>query len=128
VKLLLDTHSFLWWIIDSEKLSFKVKTVLEDTGNELYLSSASVWEMAIKISIGKLILTEPLDVFIPAQLAANQIQELPIVNHHAMYVTQLPWHHKDPFDRMIIAQSLTDKMVVISKDSFFDAYSIQRIW
>ncbi len=128
MNVLLDTHTFLWWITNSEKLSDKATVILEDTDNSLYLSSASVWEMAIKISIGKLELTETLDVFVPAQLAANQIQELPILNRYAIAVSTLPWHHQDPFDRMIIAQGLTEEMLIVSKDEFFDAYGIQRIW
>lgn len=128
MNVLLDTHTFLWWITNSEKLSDKATVILEDTDNSLYLSSASVWEMAIKISIGKLELTETLDVFVPAQLAANQIQELPILNRYAIAVSTLPWHYQDPFDRMIIAQGLTEEMLIVSKDEFFDAYGIQRIW
>lgn len=128
MKLLLDAHSFLWWIMNVNKISRIATILIERLDNELYLSSASVWEIAIKTSIGKLELTEPLDTFIVSQLAKNQIQELPVCNIHAVHVAQLPWHHRDPFDRIIIAQSLTEAMPIISKDEIFDAYGVQRLW
>ena len=125
---LLDTHSFLWFIAGSSKLSKKARLLIESTDTELYLSVASLWEMAIKISLGKLYLKEPFEDLIPAQLSLNGINLLQISVKHTAVVTKLPFHHRDPFDRLIIAQAQTEELPVISTDSAFDAYEIQRVW
>ena len=96
--------------------------------NEVYVSPASYWEIAIKISLGKYQLSEPLGVFIHRELAENAFSVLPITPGHADQVARLPFHHRDPFDRLIIAQSLSEAMPTVSADAAFDAYGIQRIW
>jgi PIN domain nuclease of toxin-antitoxin system len=92
------------------------------------LSTASLWEIAIKISLGKLALTEPFDVLIPAQLNLNGIELLEISVAHASMVANLPFHHRDPFDRLLIAQAQVEQMTIVSKDDTFDAYGIKRKW
>jgi PIN domain nuclease of toxin-antitoxin system len=128
MRVLLDTHSFLWFAMGSAKLSAKVQTLLEDMGTERLLSAASLWEMAIKVSLGKLILKEPFDVLIPHQLATNGIEVLPIEFSHVAAVVSLPFHHRDPFDRLMIAQAKVEKLQVVGSDQAWDAYGIDRIW
>ncbi len=97
MKLLLDTHTFLWFIMGSPNLSANARALIEDIANEKFFSVASLWEMAIKLSIGKLALTAPLDVLIPQQLSLNGIESLSINTDHAAAVVTLPFHHRDPF-------------------------------
>lgn len=100
-----------------------------ESGNvQLWLSTASVWEMAIKSSLGKLELPSPLSDFLEEQLSATRTSLLEIRAEHAVRVEKLPWHHRDPFDRLLIAQALFEKVPILGRDPDFDAYSIQRIW
>jgi PIN domain nuclease of toxin-antitoxin system len=128
MKLLLDTHTFLWFIMGSPNLSTTARALIEDVANEKFLSVASLWEIAIKLSIGKLALSAPFDVLIPRQLSLNGIELLNIKIDHAAVVALLPLHHSDPFDRLLIAQSIIEKMSVVSIDAAFDAYPITRLW
>ncbi len=127
MKLLLDTHSFLWFIEDSPRLSAKVKNLLESE-TDLLISAASLWEIAIKMSIGKLSLTQPFELFIPNQLASNAIEVLPIAVEHLALLSALPFHHRDPFDRLVIAQAIVEQLPVVSTDREFDPYGIKRLW
>ncbi|HEV7373805.1 MAG TPA: type II toxin-antitoxin system VapC family toxin [Pyrinomonadaceae bacterium] len=127
MKLLLDTHTFLWFIDDSPRLSARAKSLLESDA-DLLLSVASLWEISIKISIGKLTLAQPFDVFLRQQLTNNDIEILPISLAHLGVVSTLPFHHRDPFDRLLIAQEIIEKMSVVGIDTAFDAYSITRLW
>ena len=127
-KILLDTHAFLWWVEDSPKLSGKAKELISDIDNKCFLSLASCWEMAIKSSIGKLQLTIPVKEYIPRHLAANDFSMLSISFRHISQVETLVLHHRDPFDRLIAAQALAEKMVLVSVDSAFDRYQVERIW
>lgn len=128
MNLLLDTHAFLWFIGGSSSLSKKARTLIEDETNRVFLSPASLWEIAIKISLGKLTLSESFDVLIPEQLAVNGIELLDISVNHAALVANLPFHHRDPFDRLLVAQAQVEQMAVISKDEAFDAYDVNRLW
>lgn len=128
MNILLDTHAFLWFIAGSENLSDKARELIEDEANHVFLSAASLWEMAIKVSLGKLTLTEPFETLIPEQLAVNGIELLAISVPHATRVASLPFHHRDPFDRLLIAQALTEEIPIISGDEAFDAYGITRLW
>lgn len=128
MKLLLDTHTFLWMSLDDPQLSETARDLLADLENELWLSPASYWEIAIKISLGKYQLSEPLDEFVNREIANNDISVLSISTQHAQAVTSLPFHHKDPFDRLLIAQAMTGQMAIVSKDNTFDAYGVQRLW
>jgi PIN domain nuclease of toxin-antitoxin system len=128
VKLLLDTHSFIWFVEGNPALSSPARTQIEEPTNEVFLSMASVWEMAIKVSLGKLHLSQPFDLFISTQLLLNDITLLDIAVSHTLLVATLPFHHRDPFDRLLIAQSLVEGWPVISTDSIFDAYGVNRLW
>lgn len=128
MRILLDTHSFLWFINGDPQLSVTARSHMEDETTDLFLSMASLWEIAIKMSLGKLQLAQPYDIFIPQQLTLNEIFLLNITITHTSSVISLPFHHRDPFDRLIIAQSSVEQMPVISKDDVFDTYGIKRIW
>ena len=128
MNLLLDTHSFIWFVEDSPSLSAQARALIEEPTNAVFFSMASVWEMAIKVSLGKLHLSQPFDLFIPNQLLLNDITILDITVNHTLLVATLPFHHRDPFDRLLIAQSLVERMPCVSIDSVFDAYSVDRLW
>lgn len=128
MKLLLDTHTFLWLVEGSPNLSAAAQTALTDLSNDLFLSVASVWELAIKTGNKKLSLRDPLDVFIVKWTATYQLDLLPIQASHALAVVGLPGHHKDPFDRILIAQALVEGMTLVSGDSKFAPYKAPIIW
>ncbi|OLE51457.1 MAG: twitching motility protein PilT [Acidobacteria bacterium 13_1_20CM_3_53_8] len=128
MKLLLDTHTFIWFIMGSPNLSANARALIEDVANEKFLSVASLWEIAIKLSIGKLTLSVPFDVLIPQQLSLNGFELLNIEIDHAAIVATLPFHHRDPFDRLLIAQAMFEKMPIVSIDTVFDAYPVTRLW
>lgn len=128
MRLLLDTHSFLWFVTEDPKLSISARRIIATGSNELLLSVACVWEIAIKVSIGRLPIPAPLDTFILEQLRINRIGLLPIELKHIFEVTRLPLHHRDPFDRLLIAQALTEGLPIVSADPAFDSYSVQRFW
>ena len=127
MKLLLDTHTFLWFLDDSPQLSQKGKALLE-ADNELLLSVASLWEIAIKLRLGKLTVAVPIEVLMTQQLTQNDIALLPITVAPLIVVSTLPLHHRDPFDRLLIAQALVEQMPIVSADPAFDAYPVQRLW
>jgi len=127
MKLLLDTHTFLWFIDDNPQLSQKGKTLLE-ADNELLLSIASLWEIAIKLRLGKLTVAMPIEVLMTHQLTQNDIELLPITVAPLIVVSTLPLHHRDPFDRLLIAQAMVEQMPIVSADPAFDAYPVQRLW
>jgi PIN domain nuclease of toxin-antitoxin system len=128
VNLLLDTHAFLWFIANGPRLSSQAQTLIQNTGNRRLLSIAGLWEMAIKVSLGKLTLAQPFDQFIPRQLQLNQIEVLAIELPHLAAVVAMPFHHRDPFDRLMAAQCQVEALPIISTDPAFDAYSVRRIW
>lgn len=128
MRALLDTHSFLWWITGSSRLSAKAAQVIGDGRNEIYLSAASSWEIAIKARLGRIELPDLPDRFISEQMLANAFQGLPIQISHTMQVYSLPDHHSDPFDRMLVAQSLVEKLSIISSDKELSRYAADVIW
>lgn len=128
MRLLLDTHTFLWLVEGSPNLSIVAQTALADPAHELCLSVASVWELAIKIGNKKLALSDPLDVFVGRWTQTYQIALLPIDTPHALAVIRLPNHHRDPFDRILIAQVLVEGMTLVSADAQFTAYSAPILW
>jgi len=131
MRLLLDTHAFLWFVSDDPQLSNRARTLIEDAANERLLSAASHWEMAIKVSLGKLALADPFHVFVPRELDTNGIGLLPIELRHSMHVATLPFppnNHRDPFDRLIVSQGIVDGLTILSADAKFDAYPVTRIW
>ena len=128
MKLLLDTHTFLWLVEGSPNLSTAAQLALTDPANELNLSVASVWEMAIKTGNKKLTLSDPLDAFVGKWTMIYQIALLPIDTRHALAVVGLPGHHRDPFDRMLIAQALVERMTLVSGDTRIALYSLPILW
>jgi len=124
---LLDTHSLLWYLAGSPQLSIKSRQLMDDTSNILYVSVASLWEIAIKISVGKLSLAQPFAVMFPKQLVDNSIEILPITLDHLTRLAELPFHHRDPFDRLLAVQAMNDMLIMISDDTIFDAYGVTRI-
>ena len=128
MRYLLDTHSLIWFIGGDPQLSSQARSLIGDERNELLVSIASLWEIAIKTSFGKLTLSAPFDELIPAQLKLNGIDLLNIKVDHLSTLTTLPFHHRDPFDRLIIAQAIVEKLPVISLDGAFDAYGVTRHW
>ena len=127
MRLLLDTHTFLWFIDDNPRLSSNAKSLLE-SDNDLLLSTASLWEIAIKLSLGKLSLPEPFEAFVFYQLSLNAIDILQIDTAHLGVVATLPFRHRDPFDRLLVAQAMVEQLPIVSADVEFDAYSIERLW
>jgi PIN domain nuclease of toxin-antitoxin system len=128
MRLLLDTHAFLWFVLSDPNLSAAARTLILDPNNTLLLSAASFWELAIKLSIGKYTLPVAYDVFIARELQKHGIDILPIEVAHAAGVVTLPFHHRDPFDRMLAAQCLSEKIPLVSADAIFDAYGVTRLW
>jgi PIN domain nuclease of toxin-antitoxin system len=128
VKLLLDTHAMYWYIEGDPQLSAMARTLIQDTSNEVLISPASYWEIAIKVSIGKWKLNRTYEEFIDIGLNRYGFQVLPILPTHTAAVISLPFHHKDPFDRLLIAQSMVEGIPIISNDTVLDAYGITRLW
>lgn len=130
MKLLLDTHTFLWLVDGNASLSTNAQEAIGDSANALFLSVASVWELSIKTSRTnpQLTLNDPLDQYISKWTAAYQVQILPIDLPHALHVAGLPKHHADPFDRLLIAQAEVEAMTLVSADRKFTAYSIPLLW
>lgn len=127
-RLLLDTHVFLWWISDSSNLTAAARLAIADADNVCYLSMASCWEMAIKSSLGKLKLARPVERFVSEQLGANNFTLLNIELRHTAKVEKLPFHHRDPFGRLLIAQAITEKLIIVAADSAFSDYGVKLLW
>ena len=128
MRLLLDTHTFLWFISGDGQLSSKARELISDPENEVLLSVASLWEIVIKVGLGKLRLAGSFEEVIPSQLQSNDIEVLGIELAHLSELNHLPQHHKDPFDRLIIAQALAEGMPLLSKDDNFKEYRVQLLW
>ncbi|MBA4062748.1 MAG: PIN domain nuclease [Isosphaera sp.] len=129
MTLLLDTHTFLWFCQDDPALSAAAKALLEDPANRKLLSLAACWEIAIKAGLGKLVgLTEPSGTYIPNALARTGFELFPIELAHVTAVEALPHHHRDPFDRLLVAQALVEGFPVVSADPAFDPYGVTRLW
>jgi PIN domain nuclease of toxin-antitoxin system len=128
MTLLLDTHTFLWFCQGDASLSPAAKALIEDPNNRKLVSVASCWEIAIKAGLKKLTLGEPSGVYIPAALSRTGFELLPITLEHATGVEGLPLHHKDPFDRLLVAQARGEGIPLVSADMAFDAYPITRLW
>lgn len=128
MRLLLDTHAFLWFVLGDGRLSVKAKTAIEDPTNEKFLSPASYWEIAIKISLGKYTMSSPYVEFMAKGIGGNGFSIFPIEPKHTAVLSTLPFHHRDPFDRLIIAQAMVEDTTVISNDTVFDMSPITRLW
>ena len=128
MRLLLDTHAFLWFVLGDPRL---VRTALDDILDpawEKLVSPASYWEIAIKISLGKYALNEPYEAFMQRNIFGNGFSILPIEPKHTATLTALPFHHRDPFDRLLVAQALVEQVPILSIDAALDAYGITRLW
>jgi PIN domain nuclease of toxin-antitoxin system len=128
VRVLLDTHTLYWFIEGDPQLSTPALTTISDPANPVLLSPASYWEIAIKVSMGKWQLNRPYEDFIDVALKQNGFLVLPVLSTHTARLIGLPFHHKDPFDRLLVAQALTEQVPIVSADVQLDAYGITRIW
>ncbi len=128
MRLLLDTHTFLWFILDDPQLSATARTLIEDPANDVEISPASYWEIAIKIGLGKYALPQPYQAFMEHQIATNDFRILPIELPHTALLTTMAHHHKDPFDRLLAAQALAERIPIISADVVLDPYGVTRLW
>lgn len=127
MRALLDTHTFLWAIADDKRLSRRAQKIF--TGpNDLWVSVASVWEISIKVQAGKLPLPDPPGPYIVKQLGENRIGILPIDLRHVLRVETLPGYHRDPFDRMLISQSIEEKLPLVTADPLFERYPVEILW
>ncbi|HET7892062.1 MAG TPA: type II toxin-antitoxin system VapC family toxin [Candidatus Sulfotelmatobacter sp.] len=127
MKALLDTHAFLWSISDDERLSRKAQQIFTGS-NDLWLSVASIWEILIKVKSGKLPLPEPSGPYLVRELSENGIEVLPIKLDHVLRIENLTAHHRDPFDRILIAQSIEEKLPLVTADPVFERYPVKLIW
>jgi PIN domain nuclease of toxin-antitoxin system len=128
VRLLLDTHAWLWYSLGDQRLTALARSSIEDTDNEKLVSPASLWEISIKISLGKYVLAAPYEDFVWNSLEANGIRLLPIEPRHTAAVISLPFHHRDPFDRPLVAQAIVEQLPIIRADAALDAYGVERLW
>jgi PIN domain nuclease of toxin-antitoxin system len=128
VRALLDTHAFLWWISDDRRLSDRAREVIGEGHNELYFSAASGWEISIKAGLGRLETPEELEPFIADQLSRNAFQVLPIYLRHALHVSILPDHHRDPFDRILVSQAILEEVPLLSADPKISHYPVEVVW
>ena len=128
VRYLLDTHTLLWFIAEDKQLSSSGQRLILDSSSEVFISIASLWEIAIKINIGKLALNKPFEQAFPDELDSHGIEILDITVDTFAQLTTLPLHHRDPFDRLIIAQAIVEGIPIISKDEAFDLYDVKREW
>ena len=130
MQLLLDTHALYWYTTGDSKLSIQAQTVVQDATNDVFLSPASLWEIAVKVSIGKWKMNQTFEMFLDRCLGQYEFKILPIQPSHAIAVSRLPFptDHRDPFDRMLISQAIAESMALVSADSAFDPYGVTRIW
>ena len=128
MRILLDTATFLWVITDAPELSDDARALFVDSANEIYLSSVSTWEIAIKHSLGRLPLPEPPVRFVPAQRKQHGIDSLPLDEEVTLHLTRLPVLHKDPFDRMLVCQAIVHHFVILTPDELISQYPVRTIW
>ena len=128
MQILLDTHAFIWFIEGINRLSSTARDSILKPENQLYLSIASLWEIAIKLNLDRLSFAEPFEQLIPHQMKLNSIHSLPISLLHLNQLIDLPFHHRDPFDRLLIAQAISEKLPIITRDKSFPDYEVVLIW
>lgn len=128
MKLLLDSHSFVWWREQPTKLSTKAFAEISNPANTVFLSAASLWELQIKIQLTKFKFTDTLEDVVNNEININSFQILPVYFSHVLELEKLPFHHKDPFDRLLIAQANSENMTLVSLDPKFSAYSVNLLW
>jgi PIN domain nuclease of toxin-antitoxin system len=128
MRFLLDTHTLPWFYLADPQLSGAALAAILDPANEKWVSPASYWEIAIKVSTGKYVLAEPYEDFMRNAIDANGFRYLHILPRHTSALVSMPYHHRDPFDRLLIAQAQTEAMAIVSVDTIFDSYGVPRIW
>jgi len=128
MRLLLDTHTILWFWWDDPRLGAKAREAIVNAGNQKLVSIAAPWEVAIKVSLKKLDLGGPVPGFFRQYMQRSFFEWLPLKDHHFEVLASLPFHHRDPFDRLLIAQGLSEDMPIVSRETVFDSYGVQRIW
>src|SRR5689334_22104681 len=128
MRLLLDTHAFLWFILDEPPLGLTARSLISDPNNEVDVSPATHWEIASKIRLGKYRLPKPFQEFMEQQIAVNRFNILHLEPRHVAPLTTLPFHHKDPFDHLLVAQAMVEQIPLVSNDADLDTYPIQRLW
>jgi PIN domain nuclease of toxin-antitoxin system len=128
MRLLLDTHAFLWWVTDDRRLTAAARGLIGDGANEVFFSVASAWEIVVKSSLGRISLEGNWDAVIAEQVEANAFQVLPIHLRHALTVSGLPDLHRDPFDRMLVAQAVSEELIMLSSDRQLAEYPVQIRW
>ena len=124
----MDTHTLLWFVLGDAQLTASARRFIEDPANTKFVSPAAYWEIAIKISIGKYVLHEAYEPFFDRAIRQNGFLILPIEPRHTNMLTSLPYHHRDQFDRLMVAQSMVENLSIVSADTVLDAYPIQRLW
>ncbi|RLB65546.1 MAG: type II toxin-antitoxin system VapC family toxin [Deltaproteobacteria bacterium] len=127
MKLLLDTHIWLWWQMSPERIHPEATRTIADSGHTVYLSTVSSWEMAIKIAVGKLQLPKPLGEMLPECLLADDMRTLALQHHHCFELQNLPMHHRDPFDRMLVAQARLEGMSIVTADAMLQRYEVELV-
>jgi len=128
MRLLLDTHALLWFLEGNTSLSSRARDAIEDQANETHISHVTAWELAVKVGLGKLKLGVPYDEIFPDLILANGFTVLPTEFRHFGTLLSLPFHHRDPFDRLLIAQALAEEMTIVSCDTHFPAYRARVLW
>jgi PIN domain nuclease of toxin-antitoxin system len=128
MRALLDTHTFLWWLLDAPRLSAGARSILADGGNALLFSAASAYELTLKAQSGRLTLPEPADAYIPSRLVANAFEPMPIELAHALRAGTLPAIHRDPFDRLLVAQAQIEGLPILTADPAISRYDVETIW
>lgn len=128
MRLLLDTSTFLWIISDAPDLSSRARELFVDPGNEVYLSSVSAWEIAVKYALGRLPLPEPPERFVPSQREQHGVEVLPLDEEAALHLARLPVLHRDPFDRMLVCQAIVHGLVILTLDSLVNQYPVRTMW
>ena len=128
MALLLDTHAFLWWVDDAPRLPEAARAAIGEVDQACFVSLASCWEIAIKVSLGKLTIASSLERFVAEQMAVNGFQPLAITLAHMARVAALPFHHRDPFDRLLVAQAIDEDLTIVSADPVFEQYGVRRVW
>lgn len=127
MNLLLDTHVLLWFLVDDQRLKPDARHLMADPLNDVFVSAASAWEIAIKVGLGKLKVPPDIATWLPAQLSTTRLTPLPISVFHAAAVERLPMHHADPFDRLLIAQAGAEKLTIVTRDTQFERYDVRLI-
>jgi len=128
VRLLLDTHAFLWWVADDERLSPRAAALIAEPSNEVLVSAATAWEVVVKSALGRVEVPTPVDRFLTAQIEANAFIPLPIHMRHALGLAALPQIHRDPFDRILVAQAVAEDLTIVSRDRVMDGYPVTVEW